>query len=389
MDVTLIARSPIHIGSGTEYQSQEYIFNHGRAYKPNIDAYFRDNPEQVDAFVEDIEQGRSVGEFIDSIHKYTNYQADQWVSKRDLGRSRVKEFIKTRGEEPYLPGSSLKGAIRTSLAAYALQTGAKIDEYTSDAIERLFTLQESGFPNPQRDILRCVTVRDATLNLTEESALALCEIKTYSLKSEGEMRAKPWSNYAECLKPGIEMSTEIRIDIDKLEKMIEEYGYRRKVEQVFGNSFTQSDILDRIQAAITATGNDISKYAQELTSGFDQISSFYTDLMSEDEPSLRVGFGTGWFSNTVGTAMDKHTLLQIRSEERLGKPTYHDDCGGILVSDDHNPDKLFCIDCYTGNIDPDSSEASSTPFPKTRRFVQRDGTATYPLGWLQMEFSSP
>lgn len=68
MDVTLTVRSPVHIGSGKEYQSQEYVFDRGRAYKPNLDAYFREHPEQIDPFIEVIEQGRSVDEFIESIH---------------------------------------------------------------------------------------------------------------------------------------------------------------------------------------------------------------------------------------------------------------------------------------------------------------------------------
>lgn len=373
------------MGTGEEQTAQEYVFEGGQAYKPNLDQYFSDNPDEIDAFVADVEAGRSMAEFFDSAHDYASYAAEAWVSEGEIGGSPIRPFIKTRGEEPYIPGSSLKGAIRTALACQVLREDGNLDEFNYNNVERLFTLQYEGFPDPQRDILRCLTVRDATLTRGTDLPLALCEVKTYSLTSSGEMRSKHWSNYIECLQPGTTLTSEIHVDVDELEAMIDEYGHRDTAQALFGCLPTEEMALERIQEALKNLGTAIVEKDSQLTGEFEAVESFYDNLTGFNVPSLRVGFGTGWHSNTIGTALRPGELLAVRADNRLGKPTFHEDCSGILAGDDRNPGRLFCKECYTGNISPDSEEVSSTPFPKTRRFVRRNGQAEYPLGWTTFE----
>jgi CRISPR-associated protein Csm5 len=394
MDIEITVQSPVHVGIEEERLRQEYVFDGGRAHKPNLDRYFRNNPDEIEAFVADIEDGRPMADFFDEGHQYGSYAAETWVSEDAIGGSPIQPFVKTRGEEPYLPGSSLKGAIRTALACEAIRQGATVSEYTESSVEGLFTLQQvdpDGFADPQRDVMRCLTIRDATPALGTELPLALCEVKTYSLKRGGEMKPEHWSKYVECLRPETTLTSELHVDVDELVAMVDEFGHSSTVDAIFGETRSEAAILDRIQTALQNLGKAIMRQDRELISELDEIESFYDGLADGDSPLLRVGFGTGWHSNTIGTALPQGEVLAIRAgNSRLGKPTLHeeDDCGGKLVGDDHNPGQLFCIECETVDIDPQSDAASSTPFPKTRRFIHRRGTPAYPLGWTTLSAKS-
>lgn len=384
MEIELTVRSPVHIGVDEERSPQEYVFERGRAYKPNLDRYFDTNPDEIDAFVSDMEDGRSMAEFFDGVGSHASYVVETWTSEGEIGGSNIQPFIKTRGEEPYIPGSSLKGAIRTALACQVLREGTELRAFEGDSVEELFCLE--GI-DPQRDVMRCLTVRDATPTGIEESQLALCKIKTHSLQESGEMKPKFWSTYAECLQPGTTLSTELHVDVELLEEMTAEFGHREVVETLFGRDWTESGIVDRIETALDRLGEAIVEQDRELTGEFDAVESFYDDLTENGAVPLRVGFGTGWHSNTVGTALSEAELLAVRGANELGKPTRHRNCGGILVDDDHNPGQLFCTECYTGGIAPDGEEVSVTPFPKTRRLVHRNGIAEFPIGWVTLERS--
>lgn len=381
MEVELTVRSPVHIGTGEERSTQEYVFERGRAYRPHLDGYFDDNPEEVDAFVSAMEDGQSMSDFFNNIGRYINYAMETVVSKQEVGQSPIQVFLKSRGKEPYIPGSSLKGAIRTALACQVIREGAEVAEFTREGIESLFSLGEF---DPQRDVLQCLTVRDASVEARSKLPIALYKIKTHSLTQHGNMEPKFWSTYAECLRPETKLTTGLNVDIGRLERMVDEFGHRDVVDRLFGSERTAAAIQQRIRAALQTLAREVIEQDRELTGEFDDVESFYGRLADRPGVPLRVGFGTGWHSNTVGTALSQAELLAARSDGQLGKPTRHEDCGGILVEDDHSPGMLFCTDCYTGGIDPTGDQVSMTPFPKTRRLVHRNGTPACSLGWLTL-----
>lgn len=384
MEVTLTTTSPVHVGTGDELRTQEYVFEGGQAYRPNLDRYFREHEEEIPAFVEDMEQGRSLGQTLTQPHQYARYDLDLWVKKHAIGRTPISPFIKTRGEEPYLPGSSIKGALRTALATYAVETAPTPQPLSGDTVEGLFTLSEEGssMPQPRQDIMRCLSVSDASLEPSTETPLILSEVKTYSRKRSG-MEPKHWSAYLECLRPETTLTADLRIDVDLLTKMEAEYGYGDVIDAVFGPERTEQAILNRLQTAVSSTSEALVQRARMLTDEFPEIEAFY-DGFSSDEIPLRLGFGTGWDANTVGPALSDSERVSVTVDNRLGKPLRHANCGGVLVDDDHGQDVLFCTDCYTGGIAPGSDAVEGT-FPKTRRFALKDGGPAYPLGWLSIE----
>lgn len=367
--------SPLHIGSGDTLGREDLVFSQGTAFVPDLDAYFRDHPDQIDTFVTAMEHGEPVSDFIDSPGRYAQYTLDPWVSERQLGNSEVWVAMKDAQSRPFVPGSTIKGFVRTALAHRALtMSGKSLASLDNRDVDDLFRL---GQNDPMHDIMRCLAVQDSTPAAADEFVLG--EIKMYSLQDGGSMDPKRWSNYAEFIEPGTVLTTVLTVDTSLLEEMRTSFGEARKVEAIFGRDRSEAGIVETIATALTSFTNDIAREDQTLIEGFDEIESFYGDL-SDDRPRLRLGHGTGYHSVTVAPALSRTDRVSIRNENKLGKRLTHDDCGGNVKPDRDQEGYLYCRKCHRSM----SAEAAnvSPPLPKTRRFVRRRGTPRYPLGWV-------
>jgi CRISPR type III-A-associated RAMP protein Csm5 len=284
--------------------------------------------------------------------------------------------MKNGRDEPYVPGSSLKGAIRTALAYRTLAQGElELDSLEGWAVDQLFRL---GRNDPKNDLLKCIAVRD-TNPVDPDDSLALSEIKTYSRSEGGEMRPKHWSNYAEVLRPGTTFETEITVDSQLLREMIATYGERHKAAAALGDEFTDQGVYSTIEEAFQVFGQAVTNEERRLTSEFGEVEGFYDGF--ESTPRIRLGFGTSYYSNTVAVALSASQRVSVQVDNRLSRGPFHEDCGGSMSHDRHHGGKLFCHRCTTGDIDPNNDD-EVVEFPKTRRLVHRDGSPRYPLGWI-------
>lgn len=393
MKVDLEVRSPVHIGNTDEGGEQtrftdELAVEGKKVYVPDIDAYFRDNPHRIDDFVAGVEQDYSPGALLESVEDYPRYTLDNWVDTDDL-RSDVSEFttcIKTGHDRPYIPGTTLKGFIRTALAYYALvqkpEHQRRITE--DDEVRDLFRLSED---DPMHDVMRCLTIRDSTP--PESDALCLINVKTHS-KQGYEMEEKFWDDYREALKPGVTLETELKVNVPELRRMTDEFGEREKVDALFGPELSDEAIHDRIETAVDRFTTEIMAEEQQLTGKFDRVEQFYQGL-NEDGTYLRLGAFTNWYSKTIGLALPERErqYVWVKTADELPHFKHfmtHLGCGGPLVPDDRNPGKFFCIECYTGGIEPASGEVSGHVFPKTRRIANYQGRPSLPMGWVRAEF---
>lgn len=119
--------SPVHIGCEITYQNKEYIYQaqQKQYYFPDMaqliqDVMSRDRRTQ-EAFVSGFQRGR--GQRLEDILKKCHIQIDDWGGYRiqgsgyeNTGRpdrlNEIHAFIKNAYQEPYVPGSSIKGALR-------------------------------------------------------------------------------------------------------------------------------------------------------------------------------------------------------------------------------------------------------------------------------------
>lgn len=121
--------APVHIGSGVKATSKEFIQENGEYYFPEMDKLYlfleKNYPESLPAFEQYLlDSGSKTNKRKSRLIDFLN---DQRIKKRDFGGFKIKQnnLVKNLGEvslfirdglgNRYIPGSSLKGAIRTIL----------------------------------------------------------------------------------------------------------------------------------------------------------------------------------------------------------------------------------------------------------------------------------
>ena len=132
---SLLAMAPIHIGNGEKYTSREFIYENGYFYFPNMGKFYnrmveKGYDQKFERFLQETKPSARNNRLI-------SFLDDNRISNRDFGGYRIVEtgleieknnrdsklgtinevakFIRDPFGSPYIPGSSLKGAIRTIL----------------------------------------------------------------------------------------------------------------------------------------------------------------------------------------------------------------------------------------------------------------------------------
>ena len=130
---SLLAMAPIHIGNGEKYTSREFIYENGYFYFPDMGKFYnrmveKDYDQKFERFLQETKPSPRNNRLI-------SFLEDNRISDRNFGGYRIIEtkletnnnylrggalnqvskFIRDSFGNPYIPGSSLKGAIRTIL----------------------------------------------------------------------------------------------------------------------------------------------------------------------------------------------------------------------------------------------------------------------------------
>ena len=130
---SLLAMAPIHIGNGEKYTSREFIYENGYFYFPDMGKFYnrmveKGYDQKFERFLQETKPSPRNNRLI-------SFLEDNRISDRNFGGYRIIEtkletnnnylrggalnqvskFIRDSFGIPYIPGSSLKGAIRTIL----------------------------------------------------------------------------------------------------------------------------------------------------------------------------------------------------------------------------------------------------------------------------------
>ena len=130
---SLLAMAPIHIGNGEKYTSREFIYENGYFYFPDMGKFYnrmveKGYDQKFERFLQETKPSPRNNRLI-------SFLEDNRISDRNFGGYRIIEtkletnnnylrggalnqvskFIRDSFGNPYIPGSSLKGAIRTIL----------------------------------------------------------------------------------------------------------------------------------------------------------------------------------------------------------------------------------------------------------------------------------
>ena len=136
LNITLRSLSPVFIGSGERLSKKEYIFDphKGMIYFPDFPRLvaFLKSRSLLPAYQDYLLQARN-NDFRSFLEQnritesdypsFVSYSIEAGEAARAPNFREVLTFIKDARGLPYIPGSSVKGAIRTALAAYFLKKG--------------------------------------------------------------------------------------------------------------------------------------------------------------------------------------------------------------------------------------------------------------------------
>ena len=138
-DLTLTAHAPVFIGSGTEYKKNEYCFNHTNQMVSilNRESFFRLLMEQkmADRYEQFIfGHGENLYSFLtrecfftpEQIRGITRYQISASDAlNEDHSLKEIHAFLRGPDGKVYIPGSSVKGALRTAILLEMMQQNKK------------------------------------------------------------------------------------------------------------------------------------------------------------------------------------------------------------------------------------------------------------------------
>ena len=358
--------SPLHIGTGSDLmEGVDWLQRDGFVYVANQDALLEAVFERAG------EEGRSDATIAKAITGMTlnDLVAAGYLTKEDFAEdtqlfryrlrgepamNQISEQIKDVYGRPYLPGSSLKGALRTVLAV----GGASVGKVRFDRLGRNRSWaaqpveQEIFGRNPNYDLLRALQVSDS--GPVDPEHLRLERVNIYPTAGQQTQygRQRGLDVDVETLGQGTTLETPIKV---------EGYLFGGQAERELKFGKRRGWLLNLPQWARSVAGQRIADEIEFLQLRADGrvALGFYSRLaqtwdgLQENEFLLQVGWGTGWLSKTFGKMLQE----DAQAFERLVKD-------------------------YRMTIE--RGRKPGYPFPRSRHLVRRGEHPAVPLGWMKV-----
>ncbi len=295
-EITLIAKSPVFVGNGKSYTKKEYLIANNKVHILNMNKLYAFLfAKKLDRSFEQFMLGnerdlfrwlKEKNLFNDAL-KCADYSLN--LDTRDLKGLEIKSAIKDAYGNPYIPGSSLKGALRTILAAYrisendALRANVRREletelpnkdkksrkQYLSNVVKnaegrifRTLNLPESKSGDAVNDILKGFIVGDSEPLSVNDLTLA------QKIERHKDGKEKSLNLMRESIKPGTKIVFPLTIDEDICK-------------------FSEADILEAIYKF-----DDM--YNENFLKKFEDI-----DALRADKPQIFLGGGAGFVSKTL------------------------------------------------------------------------------------------
>jgi len=348
--------SPLHIGSGAELMlDYDLVPFRGHTYRVNEDALLNETLIRAEgegaAAVNRVLMGRPAAELLDpsdfdnpALFRYT-------LAGRPAKREgKVPEQIKDVYDRAYLPGSSLKGALRTFLAwSIYTRTGRKPDlgrlgpraKYAARRLEQNLFGRDAN-----RDFMRALQVGDSA-PLTGADVLRLEQVQVYPGGTPIDV---------ETVRTGVTFYLTVAVD---------EYGFQEQTARQLDWQGKRAWL-----GQIVALGKEHAR-ARLITEaeffnahgGPQMTQAFYGKLvrqllegeLADDEFLLQVGWGAGWESKTLGS--------------------------DLIRQDDDAFERLL----YDYRMTKERRREVGDPFPKSRTLALRGSEPAFPLGWVKVK----
>ncbi len=367
--VKVTVLTPLHIGSGRELLNEyDYAITKGHTWRINEDTLLEaqnlDDPKVADRLAEMPPAQLLQAHDFQPGNPFFRYVI-KGTPRSNAPGAQVREQIKDVYDCPYLPGSSLKGALRTAIAWVAWEKlGLRPDranlgrmrQFAAQWYEQEIFSEHSG-KAPNRDTLRALQVSDSATVSAERLIIVNARVL-----NRGGTLGSPIE--IEAIRPDTVFELEMKLDL----ALFSEWA-RAKGLNMQGITVLQ-DLPTTLQQYSFARLTQERAWLERIP-GAERVAAFYKEMQQARAGNaaflLQLGWGTGWEGKTFGSHLqaDRNFMEAIVQSPRDG--------GYGLARGKRRP---------------------GDPFPKSRRVlvqVQRsqDGRTQeiplYPLGWVLVE----
>ncbi|MBD3352570.1 MAG: type III-A CRISPR-associated RAMP protein Csm5 [Candidatus Lokiarchaeota archaeon] len=424
--VSITGLSPIFIGSGDAYSQLDYIKDEHTVFILDRDSLWQDVPvEMIEDFTNQINthfhnniwKGDLRQFFGDYGLDWKNYIKKKLKLDSPIGKNEINQFIKT-ADTPYIPGSSIKGSLKTAVYYYCLLNNERLRDQLIDSLNRtrkkkdVYSTLESYLrrhdqPNPKNDLFRGLMISDARLSHESESLSVKKSViyHLYDLKFHSPV-------YHEVLEKDFQALCSIKID-DKLINST----FINEIRTTFDlNKENLIDAANEFTKRIIDFEIECFEYCDD--SNLEGVLTFYKGLknvsenLSSNECLLRLGQGSSFIGTTMfliywddpQILLDFTRLIRVRFSEPDRKNPNSAIARterGLIIPHRNSPsfpmlnEEWLCkvkskkrnsrfVDLKY-HVDADF-RYTDIIYPETRKFVVVQEKNSAPFGWIKLKW---
>jgi CRISPR-associated protein Csm5 len=356
--VNIRTLTPLHISSGSVLlRDYDYVTAGGRTFVLDQDAVLDDVFARTN-----VVPTQPAGKLISPGELREDSRFVRYTIQNETRLNQIHEQIKDVYGRCYLPGSSLKGALRTVLMAHAIRSSAisprpetLADDPDPRSADDRWDKAVFG-DNPNQDLLRALQVADSQPLPKQPSPLRLLNVRAFSATDTTSIPIA-----VEAIAHNISFTTTLHIEDWLLqEKQARRLGWDNKTEWLtqlptLANTRARERLEQERQFAFEHKFEHTTRALDQLLAGLNKLtpSQFF----------LQLGWGTGWTGMTIVSVLPPETQKHIRVRYKLGKPP--------------RASRQWQVDV-------------TQPFPKSRRLQVARGEGVnaepgVPLGWVLVE----
>jgi len=305
LNLKVTTLSPLHIGTGRELLHEyDYAVHNKQTWRLNEDAILEAQDISDPSFAAVLAKTPPANllrpQDYQISSRYFRYVI-QGVPRSTAEGAQLREQIKNINDQPYLPGSSLKGALRTVLAWHAwkarnLQPDRRLlDERRPKFAARGLEQKLLG-SDPNHDLLRALLVSDS--QPVGADRLMLINAKVLTARSEGspiEVEAvRPETVFLHAVKLDLRLFSQWAAQAEAGNFRLG--GARQWLESL--PALARAHALNRIQTQLQWFQNRPNSQ---------RLATFYSDLqklsLKANQFVIQLGWGGGWDSKTFGSRL--------------------------------------------------------------------------------------
>jgi CRISPR-associated protein Csm5 len=305
--------TPVHIGNGRELLNEyDYAIHAGQTWRIN-DALLLESQDVEDPSVGDRLANTPPAQLLGDKDFTQDNPVFRYVIKgvprSSAEGAQVHEQLKDSFDRVYIPGSSLKGALRTLLAWHAWeaihmkpevsQLGDKPKYAGQNYEHRLFVQPDVRRGHePNFDMLKAVQISDS--NPLDANCLLL--VNASVLNRSGQTGPKSIPVEMEAIRSNTTFECTLKLDLALFSNWAHEYGLHLVGEEWLKKlpEIGRARARDTISREI-AWFRSMSS-AQRLLSAYQQLGQ---SRLAGNQFPMKLGWGTGWDDKTIGSRLQE------------------------------------------------------------------------------------